>query len=120
MTGVIDIEAMPNCPTSKFLTKEEVMEIDPNWNQNRINFIFKYNIPITVSIPMAKILVNKYSSLQYKDGDEEVQTTEEEYYEEYTYNELKKLAVKSGMPYKETFVKRDALIMKIKELNGTA
>ena len=68
---------------------------------------------------IANILVNKYESLQFKDGDEKVQITEEEYYDEYTYNELKKLAVKNGIPYKETFIKRDALIMKIKELNGT-
>ena len=119
MVGIIDREASMGCPTSKFLNKKEIKTFDPAWNRWRMNFIFKCNIPLYVTDQVASLLVNKYDSVEFKDGDEEMQVTVEEYYDEYSYIELKKLAVKNGIPYKETFVKRDKLIDLIRAKNGT-
>ena len=118
MVGIIDREASMGCPTSKFLNKKEIHTFDPAWNRWRMNFIFKCNIPLYVTDQVASLLVNKYDSVEFKDGDEEMQVTVEEYYDDYTYIELKKLAVKNGIPYKETFVKRDILVKMIKEKDG--
>ena len=118
MVGILDKEASHGCPTSKFLTQKEIKTFDPGWNRWRMNFLFKHAIPLYVTDHVAKLLVDKYDSLQYKDGDEEMQVTVEEFYDDYTYIELKKLAVKNGIPYKEKFVKRDILVKMIKEKDG--
>jgi uncharacterized protein with ParB-like and HNH nuclease domain len=118
LVGILDTAAEHGCPTSKFLTQKEIKTFDPAWNRWRMNFIFKHNIPLYVTDHVAKLLTDKYDSLQYKDGDEEMQVTVEEFYDDYTYVELKKLAVKNGIPYKETFVKRGQLIDLIRAKNG--
>jgi hypothetical protein len=39
-------------------------------------------------------------------------------YSKIKYNDLKKLAKSKGLPYKETFIKKELLIEKIIELDG--
>ena len=46
--GLLDLETVPHAPTSKFLTKKEMQEIDSEWIWNRQSFIFKHNISITI------------------------------------------------------------------------
>ncbi len=119
MVGILDKEASHGCPTSKFLTRKEINTFDPAWNRWRMNFIFKHEVPLYVTDEVAKLLTDKYKSIEYKDGDEEMQVSVEEFYDDYTYPELKKLAVKNGIPYKETMVKREVLVEMLKEKNGT-
>ena len=98
--GLLDNETVPNAPTSKFLTKEEIQKFDTEWIWNRQSFIFKHKIPLMVERKAAEVLVNKYDSVQAK------------------YNDLKKIATSKGIPYKETFIKKEELIEKIIELDG--
>tara|TARA_Y100000310_G_C20625356_1_gene785553 strand:- start:1238 stop:1606 length:369 start_codon:yes stop_codon:yes gene_type:complete len=115
MIGVIDIEAMPHCPTSKFLTKEEIVKFDPGWNQNRMNFIFKHEVPVSVDDNIAMTLTSKYPSLELIGVDGKKVLESDKYdFDDYTYLDLKKLAMENDIPSKETFVKREALIEKIK------
>jgi hypothetical protein len=87
---IIDNEAIRNAPSSKFLTKEEMIELDPNWIWNRKSFIFKYQIPLLVDKNIAEAMINKYDSVEYQ--------------------KLKKMATQKGIPWNETFVPRDELI----------
>ena len=122
MIGIIDIEAIPNCPTSKFLTKEEISKFKPDWNQHRMNFIFKHEIPVNVEDEIAMTLTKKYPSLELVGvSGEKASNVDEHKFDDHTYLELKKIAIKNGIPPNKTFVKREELIKKIKiKLNGTA
>ena len=108
--GVLDLETVPNAPTSKFLTKQEMQSIDSGWIWNRNSFIFKHNIPLMVDRKMADVLVKKYESVKYQDKKEDLSNI--------AYNDLKKMAKNKGVPYKDTFVKKDVLIRIIEDLDG--
>jgi hypothetical protein len=54
--------------------------------------------------------VNKYESVHFYDKKDD--------YSKIKYNDLKKLAKSKGLPYKETFIKKELLIEKIVELDG--
>jgi len=106
--GIIDDEAVQYAPSSKFLTKEEMQTIDPNWIWNRKSFIFKYKIPLYVDENVAEVAINKYPSVRY----EKI----EQGYKDVKYQKLKKIAVDKGVPWGETFVKREELIIMINQL----
>jgi|TARA_R110000823_G_scaffold292314_3_gene411124 hypothetical protein len=108
--GLLDNETVPNAPTSKFLTKEEIQKFDTEWIWNRQSFIFKHKIPLMVERKAAEVLVNKYDSVQYYEKADD--------YSKAKYNDLKKIATSKGIPYKETFIKKEELIEKIIELDG--
>ena len=106
---IIDSFAELGCKTSRFLTREEMFPVKPDYPQHRMNFIFKHEIPLEVEPGIGKLLVDKYDTLDYA---EEVKT-EENTLDEIGYNELKSLAVKKGInPH---FVKKDDLIEKLKK-----
>ena len=107
---IIDSFAELGCKTSRFLTREEMFPVKPDYPQHRMNFIFKHEIPLEVEPGIGKLLVDKYDTLDYA---EELKT-EEDSLDEVDYNELKLLAVKKGInPH---FVKKDELIEKLKKL----
>ena len=100
--GIIDDEAVQYAPSSKFLTKEEMQTIDPNWIWNRKSFIFKYQIPLVVDKNIAEAMIKKYDSVQYLDKKDDLKKVK--------YQKLKKMATSKGIPWKETFVPKDELI----------
>ena len=108
--GILDRETVPNAPTSKFLTKDEIQKFDSEWIWNRQSFIFKHKIPLMVERKAAEVLVNKYESVHFYDKKDD--------YSKIKYNDLKRLAKSKGVPYKETFIKKELLIEKIIELDG--
>ena len=99
---IIDNEAIRNAPSSKFLTKEEMVALDPNWIWNRKSFIFKYKIPLLVDKNIAEAMINKYDSVEYLDKKNNLKKVK--------YQKLKKMATQKGIPWNETFVPRDELI----------
>ena len=99
---IIDNEAIRNAPSSKFLTKEEMIALDPNWIWNRKSFIFKYQIPLLVDKNIAESMINKYDSVEYLDKKNNLKKVK--------YQKLKKMATQKGIPWNETFVPRDELI----------
>ena len=106
--AIIDTETIPKAPTSKFLTKNEMQMLDENWIWNRKSFIFKHNIPLLVESDIANLLVNKYDAIEYEDKRDDLRKMK--------YHKLKQFAVKRGIEYKDTFVKRDVLIEMIRDL----
>ena len=109
---IIDSMTEPGCPTSYFLTRKEIADISPNFLGHRVNFLFKHKIPLSVHSGYGKLLVDKYDSIEY-DG---VVEKEEIQLDDMDYNDLKKVAVEKGMAWKDTFIARDELIDKIKEI----
>ena len=61
--GIIDNFAEQGCKTSRFLTREELISVKPNFPQSRMNFIFKHNIPLEVEVGIGKLLVDKFNEL---------------------------------------------------------
>ena len=106
---IIDSFAELGCKTSRFLTKEEILPVKPDYHQHRMNFIFKHEIPLEIEPGIGRLLVDKYDTLDYV---EEVKV-EEITLDEMNYSELKFLAAKKGInPH---FVKKDSLIEKLKK-----
>jgi|TARA_R110002020_G_scaffold135068_1_gene301675 hypothetical protein len=99
---IIDNEAIRNAPSSKFLTKEEMVALDPNWIWNRKSFIFKYKIPLVVDKNIAEALIKKYDFVEYLNKKNDLKKVK--------YQKLKKMATQKGIPWNETFVPRDELI----------
>lgn len=99
---IIDNEAIRNAPSSKFLTKEEMVALDPNWIWNRKSFIFKYKIPLLVDKNIAEALIKKYDFVEYLNKKNDLKKVK--------YQKLKKMATQKGIPWNETFVPRDELI----------
>ena len=67
--NITDKEAGANTPTSKFLTKEELLEggVDQGHFPRRLNYIFKYKRPIDIPEKEAKLLIGKYGSIYHSD-----------------------------------------------------
>ena len=103
--GIIDKETVPHAPTSRFLTKEEMNELDNGWIWNRNNFIFKYNIPLMVERNIAEALIKKYDPVEFYDKKEDLRRMK--------YNKLKAMARKKGYDHKSTFVNKEKLISMI-------
>ena len=99
---IIDNEAIRRAPSSKFLRKEEMVAIDPNWIWNRKSFIFKYQIPLLVDKDIAKAMIKKHDSVEYLNKKNNL--------EKFKYQKLKKMATSKGIPWKETFVPKQELI----------
>lgn len=99
---IVDNEAIRNAPSSKFLTKEEMILLDPNWIWNRKSFIFKYQIPLLIDKNIAEAMINKYDSVEYLDKKNNLKKVK--------YQKLKKMATQKGIPWNKTFVPRDELI----------
>jgi len=111
---VKDKDTMKHAPTSKFISRKEFSEIYPETEHaKRLNFIFKYNIPLQISGQEGTILTSKYNSVvECNEWSEEITEIEIESEELKTmaWNELKSYAVKEcGIPFKKTTVKRSEL-----------
>ena len=111
---IIDNETIPHAPTSKFVSKDEYVEIYPDEDhQKRLSYIFKHKIPLQVSAKEGAVLVCKYPSVvECTEWGEEINELMNETLKikEMPWRELKSYAVKDcGIPFKETTVKRDAL-----------
>ena len=100
---VIDSFAELGCKTSRFLTKDELRDVKPDFPQSRMNFIFKHNIPLSVETGIGKLLVDKFDEVNYHG--------ESDSYEDMDYTELKEIAKEKGI--KAHFVKRDELVQKL-------
>jgi len=105
----IDRQAEPNSPSSRFLRKEEFKDVMPSNMQNRLNFIFRHDIPQKIDVKVGKLLMRKYPSIIFLNKEDNLDRMK--------YKTLKKLAVKKGIQNKDTFVKRDILIEMIRTLN---
>ena len=103
--GIIDHFAELGCKTSRFLTKEELSSVKPEFPQSRMNFIFKHNIPLEVEVGIGKLLVDKFNELDYVQGEKS--------YDDMNYTELKERAKIKGV--NAHFVKKDVLIDKLKK-----
>jgi hypothetical protein len=108
--GLIDNQTMPNAPTSRFLTKEEMFDIDRDWIWHRKSFIFKHQIPLVVDRKVADVLVGKYDSINFYDRKDNLRAMK--------YLDLKKMAKSKGLSHKETMVNRELLIDAIDKVNG--
>ena len=102
---IIDEDAIKYAPSSKFLSKEEMITIDPNWIWHRKSFIFKYKIPHIVDSNIAKMMVDKYPTVIYVDRKQDLKNVK--------YQKLKKLAANKGIPWADTFVNKEELIRMI-------
>jgi len=102
---IIDEDAVQYAPSSKFLTDIEMKSIDPNWIWHRKSFIFKYKIPHIVDSNIAKMMVDKYHTVNYVDRKQDLNKVK--------YHKLKKMAASKGIPWADTFVKKDELIKMI-------
>ena len=102
---IIDSFAEEGCKTSRFLTKDELRDVKPDFLQSRMNFIFKHNIPLSVETGIGKLLVDKFDEVNYHG--------ESDSYEDMDYTELKEIAKEKGI--KAHFVKRDELVQKLKK-----
>ena len=112
---IVDRETLPGCPTSKFLKKEEFSRYFPDAEHlpRRKNFLFKHKIPLRVDDEYGNLLLEKYPSLGlFKDPRIVAQPDELNNME---YVALKKLAMQYGMAWKETMIKKDMLIEKIRD-----
>ena len=112
---IVDRETLPGCPTSKFLKKEEFSRYFPDAEHlpRRKNFLFKHKIPLRVDDEYGNLLLEKYPSLGlFKDPRIVAQPDELNNME---YGALKKLAMQYGMAWKETMIKKDMLIEKIRD-----
>jgi len=102
---IIDEDAVQYAPSSKFLSKEEMITVNPNWIWHRKSFIFKHKIPHIVDSNIAKMMVDKYPTVIYVDTKQDLKNVK--------YQKLKKMAANKGIPWSETFVKKDELIRMI-------
>ena len=100
---IIDSFAEEGCKTSRFLTKEEILPVKPDYPQSRMNFIFKHEIPLEVESGIGKLLVDKFDEVDY--------VQKEKSYEEMEYTKLKEIAIEKGV--NAHFVKKDVLIDKL-------
>jgi|TARA_Y100000310_G_C20436793_1_gene694109 hypothetical protein len=101
----IDKHAEPNSPTSRFLLNKEFSGVVDN-RQNRLNFIFRHEIPLTIDRKVGELLTQKYPSIEAMgDGLDEM-----------LYLDLKRLAIKRGINVNDTFVKKVILIDMIRNL----
>jgi hypothetical protein len=102
---IIDEDAVQYAPSSKFLSKEEMITVNPNWIWHRKSFIFKHKIPHIVDSNIAKMMVDKYPTVIYVDTKQDLINVK--------YQKLKKMAANKGIPWANTFVKKDELIRMI-------
>jgi|24BtaG_2_1085350.scaffolds.fasta_scaffold05381_3 hypothetical protein len=125
---LIDKESESNCPTSKFLSRKEFAELFPDRMPRRMNFLFKYNVPLIVEEDIGIKLIDKYpNALDVCDKVEKlsdepkldvkpvsVEKGKSDELDKMKYQKLKALAVNYGIPYKRTFVKKPELIALIR------
>ena len=102
---IIDEDAVQYAPSSKFFSKEEMITVNPNWIWHRKSFIFKHKIPHIVDSNIAKMMVDKYPTVIYVDTKQDLKYVK--------YQKLKKMAANKGIPWANTFVKKDELIRMI-------
>ena len=103
---IIDHFAEEGCKTSRFLTKEELGSLKPDFPQSRMNFIFKHKIPLSVETGIGELLVDKFNEVDY--------FKKENSYENMDYTDLKKIAIEKGIT--AHFVKKADLIEKLGKL----
>ena len=106
-----DTQSQPNCPTSRFLTKEELLKGTDSTHPSRLNFIFRHNIPLSVRDDQANVLIKKYPSIQpFYAKEEPKKVTKPNGISKKPYKELQKIAREKGYTFKETMVKKDILL----------
>ena len=102
---IVDSFAEEGCKTSRFLTRDELKPIKPDYPQSRMNFIFKHEIPLEVESGIGKLLLDKFDEVDY--------VQKEKSYEEMEYTKLKEIAIEKGV--NAHFVKKDVLIDNLKK-----
>jgi len=108
-----DTGTQPNCPTSRFLTKEDLKKETDSTHPTRMNFIFRHGVPLSLRDDHAKVLMKKYPTvIPFDQGVK--QKKKEVSYGNISYKELQKLAREKGYTFKETMVKRDVLLELLK------
>ena len=137
---IIDREASRNCPTSKFLSRDEFISLFPGQMPRKVDFIFKHNVPVDVEDKVGEMLIDKYPNAIDLLKVEEIEEVESEVVEDkevdpplkvenvnpnvkkddkldgMAYNDLKKLSVQQyNIPQKETWVKKPKLIAMIRK-----
>jgi|TARA_R100001530_G_scaffold7088_2_gene7936 hypothetical protein len=105
---IIDEDSIPHAPSSKFLSKEEMKNINPDWIWNRNSFIFKYGKPMIVEHNVAQALIKKYDTVKFENQPDDLINMK--------YQALKKLAVKNGIPWSDTFVSKEELVNMINKI----
>ena len=103
---IIDIDAVMNAPSSKFLKKEEFKHLYGQEHEHlphRKNYIFKHKIPLNVNDEIGYILLKKYPRLKRADGVSPGKYTRK------SYTDLKKIAMSLGYAYKDTMIKKEDL-----------
>lgn len=111
-----DTATQVNCPTSRFLTKEELMKGADSTHPTRMNFIFRHGIPLSVRDDHAKVLMKKYPTIQsFYDEKKPKKVKKVDGFEGKSYKELQKIAREKGYSFKETMVKKDVLLEMLKE-----
>ena len=111
---IIDNDTIPHAPTSKFISKDEYVDVYPDEDhQKRLSYIFKHKIPLQVSAKEGAVLVCKYPAVvectEWREEINELMDTTNKI-KAMTWKDLKSFAVKDcGIPFKETTIKRDAL-----------
>ena len=131
---IIDIEALKNCPTSRFLRKETVAKLFPDKLPKRMNFLFRHNVPLEVDDKIGKVLLDTFSDHLHLEGkavktkvkkDKVFEATdlndgEIDGLEALNYKELKELACKTyDIPFKRLFCTRPAVIVLIRHKKKT-
>ena len=104
---IIDEDSIPHAPSSKFLTREEMKKLDPDWIWSRKSFIFKYGKPLIVDHNIALALTQKYETVNFEHKEQELMDMQ--------YQQLKKLAVEKGIKWNDTFVSKEKLAQMISE-----
>lgn len=98
----IDQQAERFSPTSRFLLRSEFGEILPEVRQNRLNFIFRHNIPLRLDPRVGRLLIKKYPSI-----------LREDFLEGLNEDNLRRLANKRGFKHKD--LTGEELIIQMRE-----
>jgi len=106
-----DIQASRKCPTSRFLTKEEIHDIRPYNQKHRINFIFKELEDVDNDLALK--LLEKYKSIQRVDEDGNPIDNNDEL-QNMKHFKLLELAKKEGVKI-EFGIKKQDLLVKIRK-----
>ena len=111
---IIDNDCLPNCPTSKFLNREEFKKLFPDEMPKRMNFIFKHKVPHEVAVSVGEVLLGKYPALT--DLDRKEPEPVDDGMDKMGYHDLRAFARECGVPHKKTFIKRTDLVDLVRKI----
>lgn len=119
---IVDNDCQQGCPTSRMILKKEYMELFPDAVHPRVlSYIFKYKVPMEIEDNIGKVLLSKYPTLETL-GEPVVDEKPKDDLEDMKYNDLRVLAMRYGFTGVETQVKKDELMLMVRDardLGGT-